>query len=196
MNWQIIVGVLFLIGGIGNIFTDFSTAIIALLIGIALFYWGLKRKGFIKKSVPQKRIEGRKLIEETFHAVGVVYYEDNIRKLAYSNPDWKLTAAQIVESGKAEKRIFKYYYANKPVKLQMEPDNPHDENAISVIIAGELVGYISREDNIHVKDILEHREIKSLSGFIGGGEYKIVGDDGTVSKYTSGIYVNIRIKYV
>lgn len=196
MNWQIIFGTLFLIGGIENLLKDFSNALFALLIGAALLYWGLKRKGFIKKRVAQPQIEARTLKEETFAAVGVSYYENNIRKLACNNPDWALTAAQIMNSGKAGKRIFKYYYVSNPVKLRPEPENPHDKNAIAVIIAGELVGYIGRGDNLHVKDLLQKHEIKSLSGFIGGGEYKVVTEDGEVIKDENGFSVTVRIKYI
>ena len=138
----------------------------------------------------------RTLKEETFPLAGVSYYESNIQKLATVNPDWKISAKQIVDNGKAEKRIFKNYYVNKPVKLQQESDNPHDENAIAVFIAGELVGYISRTDNIHVNDILNHREIISVSGFIGGGEYKIVDEDYKVFKAENGFNVKVRIKYI
>ena len=196
MNWQIIVGIIFLIGGVGNLINDFGAFVFGVSVGLVFLYFGLKKKGLIKKPTPQKESDCRTLVEETFHAVGVCYYEDNIRKLACSNPDWKLTSSQIVKRGKSGKRIFRYYYVNKPVKLQIEPDNPHDENAISVIIAGELVGYISREENVHVKDILDHREIISLSGFIGGGECKTVTDYGNEIKDEIGLTVNVRIKYI
>ena len=138
----------------------------------------------------------RTLIEENFSAVGVHYYESNIQKLACQNPDWKLSAAKIIESGKAEKKIFRYNYINKPVKLQPEPNNQHDKNAVAVIIAGELVGYISREENVHVKTILQRREVKSISGFIGGGEYKVISKNKDVSKFDCSCTVNIRIKYI
>lgn len=195
MNWQIIVGVFFLIGGIGNITNDFSAFLFGIALGIGLLFWGAKKKGYIKprKTEPSEK---RILTEETFHAVGVSYYENNIRKLANVNPDWKLSATKIISEGKAGKRIFLHHYVNKPVKLQEEPNNVHDKNAVAVIIAGELVGYISREDNVHVKDILQNREIISTSGFIGGGEYKVVSEDGETQKTESGFTVNIRIKYI
>lgn len=147
-------------------------------------------------SASKHKISSRHLTEETFHAVGVTYYENNIRKLACDNPDWKLTIPQIQKSGKTGKKIFKHHYVNKPVKLKLEADNPHDKNAIAVIVAGELVGYISRNDNIHVKEILQKHEIKSLSGFIGGGEYKIIDEDGDKLRGEFGFSVNIRIKYI
>lgn len=195
MNWQIIVGGFLFIGGLGNLTEDFGAFLFGVLIGGCLLYWGLRQKGLINKTAKQIPA-GRTLTEETLHAVGVSYYEDNIQKLACKNPDWQLSAEQIVNSGKAGKRIFRHTYINRPVKLVLQPDNEHDPNAVAVIIAGELVGYISREDNLHVKDILENRDIKSLSGFIGGGEYKIVGKDGDITKDEYGFSVNIRIKYI
>ena len=138
----------------------------------------------------------RTLKEEDFRAEGVYYYEDNIRKLACPNPEWKKSAAKIVEEGNTGKRIFKHNYVNRPVKLLEQPGNPNDPNAVAVIIAGELVGYIGRDDNAKVRDILHNREIIYISGFIGGGDYKVIGDDKKIFKDSRGFYVNIRIKYI
>lgn len=195
MNWQIIVGAFFLIGGLGSLANDLGSFLLGTIAGGCLLYWGLRKKGVIRK--PAKQLPAARLLtEETFHAAGVSYYENNIRKLACTNPDWQLSAEQISSSGKAEKRIYRHNYVNRPVKLVPQPDNEHDPNAVAVIIAGELVGYISREDNLHVKGIIENRGIKSLSGFIGGGEYKIVHEDGSITKNECGFSVNIRIKYI
>jgi hypothetical protein len=147
----------------------------------------------VKKLTPEP--QKRTLTVEDFHAVGVHYYAANISKLASPNPEWKKSAAQIVKDGKAGKRIFKNNYVNRPVKLIPE-NHANDSNAVAVIIAGELVGYISREENIKVRKILKGREIISLSGFIGGGDYKIILDDGSIVKDTNGFNVNIRIKYI
>ena len=138
----------------------------------------------------------RVLTQDDFKGAGVHYYESNIDKLATPNPDWKKRTATIINEGKAGKRIFKNNYVNRPVKLVEEPDNPNDRNAVAIVIAGELVGYISRDDNVKVKGILKKREIKSISGFIGGGEYKIVSEDGTVWKDKKGHNVTVRIKYI
>lgn len=194
MNWQIIAGVIFLIGGIGNIFDSIGTFLICTPIGFVLLYFGLRKKGFFKSITKEE--EDRTLKEETFYGAGVSYYARNIQKLACENPDWKLTSKRAVEIGKEGKRIFRYSYVNRPVKLQPEPDNEHDKNAIAIFIAGELVGYISRADNVHVKDILQKHEIKSVSGFIGGGDYKVIEDDGTISKDSTEIGVSVRIKYI
>lgn len=196
MSWQIIVGAIFLIGGIANIFKDLSAFVFGIAVGLCLLYWGLKKKGYIKRHVPQAQIPARTLKEENFCAAGVNYYEDNIQKLACSNPDWKLTASEIINRNKAGKPVFRYNYINKPVQLIPEPENEHDSNAIIVQIAGEKVGYISRSENIHVKDILRHSEIESISAFIGGGEYKTIQENGVVMKDKSSLNVNVRIKYI
>ena len=141
---------------------------------------------------PQKRT----LQEEDFRAVGVYYYESNIKKLACPNPDWKKSPSQIIKDGHAGKRILKNNYVNRPVKLLQEARNPNDPNAVAVIIAGELVGYISREETVKVKWILNNREIISLSAFIGGGDYKVIGEDKTIFKDSKGFTVNVRIKYI
>lgn len=56
MNWQIIVGFLFLIGGIGNIISDFSVFLTALVIGAVFLFWGfqkLRKKSHHKKDALQ-----------------------------------------------------------------------------------------------------------------------------------------------
>ena len=195
MNWQIAIGIFFFIGGLGNIFKDFGAFVFGSTVGLCLLYYGLRKKGLIKSNNPNRSIT-RTLTVEDIHAVGVSYYEDNIRKLAYNNPDWNLSAAKIVSEGKAGKRIFRYNYVNRPVKLQFEPENPHDKHAIAILIAGELVGYVSKDENVHVKDILQNHEVKSISGFIGGGEYKVVSENKGIMKSENGFSVNVRIKYI
>lgn len=44
MNWQIVVGILFLIGGIGNITNGFSFFLTAIAIGLILLFWGIRNK--------------------------------------------------------------------------------------------------------------------------------------------------------
>lgn len=196
MNWQLIVGVLCLIGGIGNILEDFFAFLFGVASGALFLYLGIKKKILVKQSNSSEVHESRTLCQEDFKAVGISYYESNIQKLANVNPDWKLSTAQIVMDGKTDRKIYHYNYVNKPVKLIREPNNIHDENAIAVQIAGELVGYISREDNVYVRDILENREIIAISGFVGGGEYKIVSENKDVFKSSIGNNVTVRIRYV
>ncbi|MEG2843750.1 MAG: TM2 domain-containing protein, partial [Ruthenibacterium sp.] len=56
---------------------------------------------------------------------GVHYYLDNIQKLATLNREYSASVDEIISHGKAGRRIFKYYYANIPIELIPEPQNPH-----------------------------------------------------------------------
>ena len=140
--------------------------------------------------------QDRTLKTEIFPVAGVPYYEENIKKLAYCNPDWKLTGSQIKKNEKGNQKIFRYYFVNKPVKLVPEPSNEHDKNAVIVFVAGEKVGYISRTDNIHVKEILKKHEIKYITCFVGGGMYKIVSENGNISRDEEDLHIKVKIAYV
>lgn len=153
---------------------------------------GLKNENAQKaqeKSAPDKTIT------ETFDVAGTHYCIKNIMKLATRNPDWRKTGKALVAAGYAGKRVFRYTYINKPVKLIPEPQNPHDPNAVMVQIAGEKVGYISAEEAPHVNDVLKHRKIIYISGFIGGGDQKYIEEDGTFERRDAEPYVHVRIKY-
>ena len=76
-----------------------------------------------------------------------------------------------------------------------DPQNKHDKNAVMVIIAGELVGYVPADMCKQVKNILKG-EVKYISSFIGGGHYKQVDDGKIVLKSEQGIKVNVKIGYV
>lgn len=137
----------------------------------------------------------RSLVKEDFYVVGTPYYQEGIKLLACVTPEWKMTGKQALASDMLGKKIFHYTYINKPVKLIPEPDNPEDKNAIAVQIAGEKVGHISRQDNVHVAQILNHRSVKYISASVSGGEYKIVAADGRFTRADGGVRISIRIAY-
>lgn len=194
MNWQIIIGAFFVIGGLGNLTKNFGAFLFGLILGGGLLYWGLRKKGVIKKKSPIK--QDRSLKVETFRIAGSHYYTENINKLATTNPSWKLSAKQLISDGRVNKRIFRYHYTNKPVELISEPENVHDNNAVMVQVAGEKVGYISREENIHVKELLDNHEIKYISCFIGGGPFKYANESGELVHDELSLTVDVKIGYV
>ena len=133
----------------------------------------------------------RELHEEVFFAAGTHYYTENINKLACANPDWKSRSSSLIG-----KPVYKYNFIRKPVKLIPEPQNPSDPNAVMVVIAGEKVGYISREENLHVLSILQRGEIKYISSFISGGDYKVISKNGDVFRDQKSISIKVKIAYV
>ena len=144
----------------------------------------------------EKQPTSRELKKKDLSVAGTYYYQDGIAKLATPNKDYKSSAKTLLANDKGMQRIFQYNYINKPVELIPEPQNKHDKNAIKVVIAGELVGYIPREECLQVKQILNHSEIKYISAHISGGKYKVVNSDGTVEKDSLDISINVRIAYV
>lgn len=139
--------------------------------------------------------ESGQLVKEDFHVAGSSYYSANIKKLACANEDWKKSGKKLAAEGKVMEKIFRYTYINKPVKLIPEPKNPHDKNAVAVYVAGEQVGYIPAEDAPHVRQVLSSKKIKYISSFIGGGDYKVVSEDGTVVKMDGDVKISVRIAY-
>lgn len=133
----------------------------------------------------------RKLHEEVFFAAGTHYCTENINKLACANPDWKSRSNSLIG-----KPVYKYNFIHKPVKLIPEPQNPSDPNAVMVVIAGEKVGYISRDENLRVLSILQRGEIKYISSFISGGDYKVISKNGDVFRDQKSISIKVKIAYV
>jgi len=160
-----------------------------------------KLKDIVSNVLPQQEITPQRppervYTEEVFEVAGTQYYLDNIKKIRSANPDYRKGAKTLISEGKAGKSIQHYTYIKKPVKLIPEPTNPHDRNAVAVYIAGELVGYISRENNIHVKDIITNYDVKFISSFFNDGEYKVVRDNGDVFKAQGGLKISIKIGYI
>lgn len=142
----------------------------------------------IKKSIYDD--SERTLVKETYTVVGIDYYMQNINKLRVTNTECKKPFL------KPFAKTYKYTYINKPVQLIPEPRNMHDRNAIQVLISGELVGYISREDNIHVRNILRRSEIKYISSYINGGPYKTLYSNNKVINNEDPLIIKISIGYV
>ncbi len=134
--------------------------------------------------------ENKSLTIMEFQAAGSCYYTDNLNKLACSNSDYKKTASSTYNG-----RIYRYNYINKPVKLIPEPKNRYDKNAIMIIIAGELVGYIPADLCQQVKKILSSYDVKYISAFIGGGQFKLISDGKIISRGENELRVNIKIAY-
>lgn len=92
-----------------------------------------------------------------------------------------------------------YEYENMStvhLKLEREPENEHDKNAIKVMTLNSrggytTIGYIPRTHNIKVGIILN--EINSLVGYFSGGKYK-TKKNGVVKEYDElrGMKVIIR----
>lgn len=225
MNKQIAIGAFFIPVSIACLFQapiyeSFFISLIYFLIGFFFLSSGLRKKGYIDRnlamylyyrfsrkpappvnnvSVPSRSfpssLSDSGFHAETFDVAGVSYYLNNLSHLGKEKSDWRHSIQKLIEDGKAGRKVFRYAFSCHPVKLVPEPDNPNDRNAVRVVCSGEHIGYIPSESNVHVLDILNHRNIISISGFIGGGQYRIVNLDGTNFVGESGYFATITIQY-
>ena len=138
---------------------------------------------------------GGKLVKEDFTVVGIHYHPDSIKRIAIANPDWRKGAKTLVAEGKAGQPVLHYTYPTKPVQILPDEKGIYDKKALMVLLAGEHVGYISREDQEHVKRILAGNSIKYITAKAEGGEYKVISAKGDVVKTEAPVRISVRIAY-
>lgn len=129
-----------------------------------------------------------------FSVRGIEHYMSGFQSLAYDNPLWNCSPEYILKIGHVSKDIFKHYFLSHPISLIPEPTNKYDKNAIKVMIAGKLVGYVPAENCSFVKGIIKTKNY-GISCFIGGGEYKTILNDGSVITGESCFTIRVSVYY-
>lgn len=120
---------------------------------------------------------------QTHKVTGVSHYLDNIMTLKTENFDYDLSKKELINEGYENERIYQFEFYPIKTELIPEPDNPHDPNAIKVVIDGVLVGYIKSGSCSRVHKLLRENRIKKIDAEIGGGKYKYIGYDEDDDKY-------------
>lgn len=157
----------------------------------------IEKKESAERNTVQKSILSKDAtrLQETFEIPGAYYHRTSIAKVANPNPDWKKTCKSLIKAGKANQKIYRFERTTKTAELVEEPNNPHDKNAVMVIVDGEKIGYIGADENLHVKSILKSKTVKSISATITGGEYKTIISESDMIKDKTGPYVTVKIQY-
>ena len=83
--------------------------------------------------------------------VGVTHYQDALRSVTGRAADEEIRAEKVA--------VF-----------VPEPDNPHDPDAIAVHIDGQLVGYLSRDENKRWRDVVAGEHPIGAEAMIAGRE--------------------------
>ena len=104
--------------------------------------------------------------------VGLEYRKANVMKLARENPLYKLDKAAILKQGLTDTCIHKYLFADGPPELVQEPNNPHDPNAIKVVVSGQHIGYIKAGSCAHLNKVINEGRVGEILCRIYGGPYK------------------------
>lgn len=124
--------------------------------------------------------------------VGESYHKDDILSIAKDNPIFSYTDEQFIEKVAENKHIYKYKYQETEARLVPEPNNPHDPNAIMVLVGSAHVGYIPAARCHEIKKILNR--VKSVTAHIRGGDYKY-HSGGEVFKLQSDFSIKLEIKF-
>lgn len=99
--------------------------------------------------------------------------------LFIENDDYSMKNSDILDEYFDGDRIYKYEPVSLSFRLESEPDNPHDPNALKVIVTQfdkeYMVGYVPSNKFKKVIESISNNITPSLS--IVGGSYKQVDDD-------------------
>lgn len=119
---------------------------------------------------------------EHHNVTGTSFRREALLSLGVENDDYTKTKRELIEDDIIGERVYKTdFYANR-VELVPEPDNPHDPNAIKVVVDGQHIGYIKKGSCAHVRNLLENDAIRAMRCEIKGGRYKMLleeeDDDG------------------
>ena len=118
-----------------------------------------------------------------YKVTGMSYRLENLLSLSLENEDYDLSKKLLIEKGYENERVYQYEFYPIKTELVPEPDNPHDPNAIKVIVDGVHVGYIKSGSCSHVHKLLKENRIEKIECRIGGGKYKYIGYDEDDDKY-------------
>lgn len=145
---------------------------------------------------PAQPEKSKTLQKEHFYVAGVYHHKTALKALAKANPDWRKSGKTLVAEGKAGEEIYHYLYADRPVKLVFEPNNAYDPHAIKVLVAGEHIGYVPEDENLHIGDILRRHDVKYLYARFHGGEVKLVSENGDTVTGENQVGARIFIGYL
>jgi len=117
-----------------------------------------------------------------YEVAGVRHYEETLLGMMAPNYLYKFKKQELIDCCQTDEPIYKDTIEDGILEIVPEPDNPHDPNAIKVLINEKLVGYIAAKDCEHLLDVIENDKVVSTACKIYGGKYKIVNEDYDVAK--------------
>lgn len=143
---------------------------------------------------------------ERHHVAGVSYRQSEIESLIYGdNPLYSFSKQELIDDFHENEYIYQDDFRPSKVELLEEPDNPHDPNAIKVVVDGVHIGYIKKGSCSHVKKLLHSGKIVDIDIEIQGGKYKRVCSEYDYEKGedvyeiecgTSDYYATVEIRYL
>lgn len=133
------------------------------------------------KAEAEKNKEPETVVNE-YEVTGVVFYLKNLLAQMEPNYLWDYKKQDLIDTCNYDVPIYKDVVADARLELTHEPDNPHDPNAIMVLLNDRLVGYIAAKDCKHLLHVMDNDLMVSMSCDIYGGKYKMVVEEYDVSR--------------
>lgn len=184
-------GILFICVGFGGIGEEsFGFVLLGILIGLAFLLWQFwplirqQKSGAVSSSGAQ--VAKPTSSGERISVAGVYYYTKNLESVCIPNPFYSLSPDKLAQKFPNGKRIYKYKRNGYTAELEEEPTNPHDPNAIKVLISGQIIGHIPREMCTSVKKQMRRNKVHSVPAVVSGGRYKVLdSEDGFITSESS-----------
>lgn len=128
------------------------------------------------------------------NVVGESYYKSEIASIGLENDDYHATKKQLLADYEEGDTIWEYDFPPMFAQVIPEPDNPHDSNAIKVVVGGVQVGHIARKDQAKVTPFIDRGDIE-WTAYISGGPHKtlVEGDDGKIQINSENHDFSVRI---
>lgn len=142
-------------------------------------FGSFKKLLFTESKQPQQSASGKPEGKTHKHNIaGVEHYESNLMKLSHKNSAFSLSEKEIIARRLFNQNIYEYSFAPQKTELLPDPTNPHDPNAIKVLIDGEHVGYIKAGSCNAILKLLNEDRIQYIKCEISGGAFKNLWCDG------------------
>lgn len=142
---------------------------------------------------PNGTVIGNGIFEVESHVAGTSYYNKAISKSMKSNSYYKLPDDKLIKLGK--ERVYEYFPLHENVTLVPEPTNPHDKNAVMVMLNHSLIGYIPGEDAPFVCKLIASNSLLSAEVDILGGNVKTIYPNGDVVIGKNNFHINLKYTY-
>lgn len=188
-KWTLAIGIFFLIGGIGNLGNNFGAFLFGVAVGGLLIFFSLKKKKPSEApatpsqplshtaSSPTTADEEPQTVVKAYEVAGVSYYLNNLLSMSEPNYLYEYKKQDLIDTCNYDISIYKNAINATQLNLVHEEDNPHDPNAIMVLLNDKLVGYIAAKDCKHILEIMDNDLFVSATCEVYGGKYKRVNED-------------------
>ena len=112
-----------------------------------------------------------------FKAVGESHYKEHLKYVCRRSELADLSDDELRAEGLYDTRIYDYEFADYPVELVPEPENPHDPNAIRVMISGLQVAHIARDQTDAVRCLMSSGKVLGIRATVEHGDYRVLAGD-------------------